>query len=242
VSVLPPLLAHRGARRRAPENTLAALRLAAELGAPWVEFDVKLSADGELVLMHDELLDRTTDGEGPVRALRWRELSRLDAGRWFGRKFAGEKVPSFAQAVALLGRLKLGANIEIKPCPGREEETGRAVALATSRIWPSHLPRPVLSSFSVESLAASREAAPELLRGLLVEAVPEGWKQRLAALECTSLHAEESRLTEPVARAVKAAGVPLLAYTVNDPVRARALRSWGVDALVTDDVEALRGT
>jgi len=241
LSVLPALLAHRGARKLAPENTLAALRRAAELGAPWVEFDVKLSADGELLLMHDDLLDRTTNGSGPVAAMRWKDLAKLDAGSWFGRKFAGEKVPTFMAAVTLLGKLKLGANIEIKPCPGREEETGRAVALAASRIWPAHLPRPVLSSFAVESLAAARAAAPDLLRGLLVETVPDDWKQRLGALQCVSLHVEESRLTAPLARSIKAAGVPLLAYTVNDPARARTLRDWGVDALVTDDVEALRG-
>jgi glycerophosphoryl diester phosphodiesterase len=241
VSVLPLLIAHRGASRVAPENTLAALKRAAELGARWVEFDVKLSSDGELLLMHDELLDRTTSGSGPVAGLRWKELSKLDAGSWFGKAFAGERIPTFLQAVTLLGKLNLGANIEIKPCPGREEETGRAVALATSRLWPAHLPPPVLSSLSVESLAAAREAGPELLRGLLVEGVPEGWKQRLTALQCLSIHVDETRLTEPVVRAVKAAGVPLLAYTVNDPVRARALRAWGVDSLVTDDVVALKG-
>ncbi|HTE06599.1 MAG TPA: glycerophosphodiester phosphodiesterase [Planctomycetota bacterium] len=240
-AALPRLIAHRGARRLAPENTLAALRLAAAAGAPWVEFDVKLSADGELLLMHDELLERTTSGRGPVSDMRWKDLAKLDAGSWFGKAFARERVPGFLPALALLGKLGLGANIEIKPCPGREEETGRAVAMATARHWPAHLPPPVLSSFALDSLAAAREAAPDLLRGLLVEAVPDDWRQRLGALECVSLHAEESRLTAPLVRAVKAAGVPLLAYTVNDPDRARTLRAWGVDALVTDDVAALRG-
>jgi glycerophosphoryl diester phosphodiesterase len=241
MTVLPPLLAHRGARRVAPENTLAALRRAAELGASWVEFDVKLTADGVLVLMHDELLDRTTCGRGPVAATHSRDIARLDAGSWFSPAFDGEHVPTFAEALALLGELGLGANIEIKPCPDRERETGRAVALATAAGWPASLPPPVLSSFAPDALAAARTAAPQLLRGLLVKAVPADWAARMAALACVSLHAEQSRLTEPTVRAVKAAGVPLMAYTVNDPARARELRAWGVDALVTDDVEALLG-
>ena len=112
---LPRLLAHRGALLHAPENTLASLRAAARLGAGWVEFDVQRSRDGRLFLLHDEELARTTDGRGLAAARAWDELAALDAGRWFDAGFAGERLPTLEQVVALCEELHLGANMEIKP-------------------------------------------------------------------------------------------------------------------------------
>jgi len=240
MSPLPRFVGHRGARGSAPENTLVSICKAAELGAPWVEFDVKLTADGHLVLMHDETLERTTNGQGPVAAASWSAIRKLDAGAWFGPAFAGERVPDLEETIALLAELGLGANVEIKPCPGRERETGAAVALAVARLWPRSLPPPVLSSFAEESLAAARDAAPALLRGLLVTDIPPDWPARLARLGCASLHAGERQLLRPAVEEVKQRGVPMLAYTANTRERAELLWSWGVDCVATDWPERLR--
>lgn len=112
----PPLVvAHRGASHAAPENTLAAFRQAAAEGAHYIEFDVACTADGELVVLHDDTVDRTTDGRGPVRELTLKQLRELDAGRWKGERFAGERVPTLDETLALAAELGLGVYIEWKP-------------------------------------------------------------------------------------------------------------------------------
>ncbi|MGQ0551791.1 MAG: glycerophosphodiester phosphodiesterase [Planctomycetota bacterium] len=235
----PPLIGHRGARKHAPENTLAGLRCAADFGVSWVEFDVKLSRDGVALLMHDETLERTTNGRGRVADTAWSTIAALDAGARFGPRFVGERVPTLAQTVELLDELGLGANVEIKPCPGREVETGRLVATELARLWPARLPAPVLSSFSEAALEAARAAAPQLARGLLVGALPLDWQARAERLGCIAVHCGARELTAEQVRAVKQAGYPLLVYTVNDAAQAAQLRAWGVDSLVTDDPPAL---
>ena len=112
---LPPVIGHRGAAGMAPENTLAALRRAHALGCRWVEFDVRLTRDGELILLHDDRLERTTNGCGIARALSLSAIRRFDAGSWFDPAFTEERVPTLAQAIAVLSELGLGANVELKP-------------------------------------------------------------------------------------------------------------------------------
>jgi glycerophosphoryl diester phosphodiesterase len=238
---LPRLIAHRGAAGQAPENTLAALRRAAELGARWVEFDVKLSRDGRLYLLHDDTLDRTTSGRGPAAPRAWAELAALDAGSWFGREFAGERIPELGDVLALLGELDLGANVEIKPCPGREAETGRAVAQALRRSWPAQLPVSLVSSFSEPALEAARAEAPELPRGLCFEGLPADWHERLRRLGGLTLTADQQPLDRAAVAAIKATGVTLALFTVNDRARAEQLLEWGADALFTDRLDLLAG-
>jgi glycerophosphoryl diester phosphodiesterase len=232
--VLPRVVGHRGARALAPENTLAGIRVAARHGAPWVEVDVKLSADAHPILMHDDTLERTTDGRGPVAGATWAAIAELDAGGWCSEEFRAERVPDLEQALALLAQLGMGANLEIKPCEGHETLTGAVVADTTLRLWRAHVPRPVLSSFSEEALAAARDTAPGLLRGLLVTDVPPDWRERMLRLDCVSLHVGQRQLERAIVETIKAAGVPLMAYTVNEPARARELWSWGVDCVATD--------
>jgi glycerophosphoryl diester phosphodiesterase len=229
----PRLIVHRCGGALAPENTLAGLRKAAELGCRAVEFDVMLSADGTPVLIHDETLERTTNGHGRVDETSDAELARLDAGSRHGAQFAGEPVPSFGDAAELCQALGLWANVEIKPSSGHEAATGRRVALEARELW-SGLPPPLLSSFSAEALAAAREAAPELPRGLLVEAPPADWLRLLRRLDGVSLHCSGHCLSPQLLGEARAAGVPLLAYTVNDPEDAGRLLRAGVAAVFTD--------
>ena len=233
----PRLLAHRGGGALAPENTLAGLRLAARLGYTGTEFDVKLSADGVPVLMHDETLDRTTSGHGSVAAAGIAELRGLDAGSWFGRAFTGERVPTFEAAAEACRALGVWANVEIKPCPGREAETGHAVARESMRLWAGDAHPPLLSSFSAEALTAAKVTAPGLPRGFLVEEPPDDWRSALADLGCVALHVLHTRVTADLVAEVHAAGYGLLCYTVNDPARAELLYSLGVNAVVTDRLD-----
>lgn len=235
----PQTLAHRGGGALAPENTLAGLRLASKLGYCGVEFDVKLSADNVPILMHDDTLQRTTSGSGLVSQARFSEIATLDAGTWFGPAFQGERVPTLEAVASVCKGLSLWANIEIKPCPGREAETGRAVALTARRLWEATSAPPLLSSFSRVALAAAQLASPELPRGLLVEAVPGDWGEALAQLGCLSLHVHHEHAGADLVAAMHGAGYALLCYTVNDPQRAAALRELGVDCIVTDRLDLI---
>ncbi len=237
--ILPTVIGHRGAARHAPENTLAGLRKAAEQGAPWVEFDVMLTADGTAVLNHDETLARTTGLDRPMAEVSYAELAGLDAGSWFAAAFAEEPVPTLEEALGCLGALGLGANVEIKPTAGRETETARVAARILQRAWPAGLPAPLVSSFKRQSLAAMQQAAPELARGLLAEELPEDWREAVATLGCATVHLWRKTLTREAVETVKAAGFGLAVYTVNDPREAVTFRSWGADSIITDDPPAI---
>jgi glycerophosphoryl diester phosphodiesterase len=233
----PRFIAHRGGGSLAPENTLAAMRVGHTRGFKAVEFDVVLAADGEAVLMHDDTVNRTTNGRGPVNALDSHALAALDAGGWFAPAFKGERVPRFADAARLCVSLGLWANVEIKPIAGWEAATGRQAALLARAVWQGTSPAPLLSSFQPEALAAARDAAPDLPRGLLFDAVPTDWLQRLQALDCLSLHCNARKLDEKLALAIKDAGYGLAAWTVNDPALAEKLFAMGVDAIFTDRLD-----
>ncbi len=233
---IPRVIGHRGAAAAAPENTLASLRKAKELGASWVEFDVKLTRDGHPVLIHDERLERTTSGRGEVALTTLEELQKLDAGGWFAPAFRGERVPTLEAALALCAGLGLGINVEIKPCPGREVETARVAVATLRRLWPADRPAPLISSFAPACLGVARDLAPEMPRGYLAGSLPRRWREKLTACDCRTLHLSDRRLRASQRAAVLAAGVPLLLYTVNDPARARDLLAAGVTSVFTDRV------
>ncbi|WP_246210730.1 glycerophosphodiester phosphodiesterase [Vogesella oryzae] len=237
----PYLFAHRGGGRLAPENTLAGMATAVQYGYGAVEFDVKLSADGICVLLHDDTLERTSNGQGLAAQHDIAALSRLDAGSWFAPRFAGEPLPTFASIATYCRAHRLLANVEIKPCPGREQETGREVARQAAALWQGHPAAPLLSSFAWEALLATRDVAPQLPRGWLIEEQwPADWAERLAELQAVSLHSDHLLLTAERVAAVRAAGYRVLAYTVNDPARATELRQWGVDGIFTDALDTIR--
>ena len=218
------------------------MRVGSRHGYRMVEFDVKLSRDGVAVLLHDDDLDRTTDGHGPALDLHYAELAQLDAGGWHSPEFAGEPIPTF-EAVARYAIVNgIACNVEIKPCPGREAETGDIVARLADEFWTGVHKRPLLSSFSEEALAAAQAAAPDLPRALLVEKVPHDWQARLRRYGCVGLNINQIDATPELARAVHAAGYRLAAWTVNDPDRARLLFSWGVDAIFSDQLALIPPT
>lgn len=233
----PRIFAHRGGGTQAPENTLEAFAIAAR-HACGVEFDVMLSADGTPHLMHNETLERTTDGHGRLAEHSDATLARLDASRGFDA-FRGVRVPRLAEAAARCRELGLGVNLEIKPARGAEARTGEVVARLARQAWQGTHP-PLLSSFSEAALSAAREAAPELPRGLLVERLPDDWHARCARLGAVALHANVEFITPARIAAVKAAGLWLVLYTENDPQRAAQHFAHGADAIITDRPDLVR--
>lgn len=235
----PRLIAHRGGGRLAPENTLAGMQAGAAHGFRMFEYDVKLSKDDVLILLHDDNVDRTTDGHGPAREKTYAELSALDAGAWHSPAFAGQRIPTLEDVARYTLAQGIASNVEIKPCPGRESETGTAVALAVERLWHGAAVAPLLSSFSEEALAAAHVAAPLLPRGLLLEKIPTDWRDRMVQHDCVSINVNQKDVTQEFLEQVHEAGYRLAAWTVNDPQRARLLLDWGVDAIFTDELAAI---
>ncbi len=233
----PPWIAHRGAGKLAPENTLAAFRVGAGFGFRAFECDVKLSADGVTLLLHDSTLERTTSGTGMAGALNWDELSRLDAGGWHSRSYAGEPIPSFAAIARYCIRNGHALDIEIKPTPGMEAETGRIVAREAAQLWQGEACPPLLTSFRPEALNAAREAAPQLPRGLLLDKLHDGWFEQARALDCSAVVTNYAVMDATVIAQLHGAGMRALCYTVNDPAEAQRLLALGIDGLVTDAVD-----
>ena len=234
----PPVVAHRGGGKLAPENTLAAIDVGVRYGHLMIEFDAKLSQDNEIFLLHDDTLDRTSNGWGIAGELPWQKLAQLDAGGWFSAQFNGEPLALLRDVAARCRQHHLMANIEIKPTRGAEQETGRAIALAARELWQGQT-APLLSSFSYQALETAMAAAPELPRGLLLDAWQDNWRELTAALDCVSIHLNHRLLDAARTAALKAAGLRILVYTVNNPARARELLSWGVDAICTDRIDII---
>lgn len=243
--IYPDILAHRGGGKLAPENTMAGLRCALAHGFAGVEFDVMLARDGVPVVMHDPYLGRTVAGSGNVFDYDAAELVSMDAGSWFGPQFGAEKVPLLTQYVQFCKANGIWMNIEIKPAPGFDAATGKAVAELTRAMFAFEVAQddpaalPLLSSFSSQALQAARAAAPDLPRALLLDELAPGWEAQARALDAVAIHTSHKHLTAALARQVKDAGFGLFCYTVNDPDRARTIAGWGVDAMCTDRLDLI---
>jgi glycerophosphoryl diester phosphodiesterase len=236
----PRYIAHRGAGKLAPENTLAAMRAGHRHGYRMVEFDVKLSRDGVSFLLHDDTLDRTTNGRGRADAMSWSDLAKLDAGSWHSPEYAGEPLPTLSVIAHWAIANDVACNIEIKPMPGRERETGAMVAVDASELWRGAPVAPLLSSFSEESLQAARASVPELPRALLFDRIPVDWQERLARLDCVAIDADYRVLDPMLVANARRAGYKVLAFTPNDGGFVHKLLDWGVDGAITDAVNTIR--
>ena len=233
----PRWIAHRGAGKLAPENTLAAFRLGAHHGYRMFECDAKLSADGEVFLMHDATLERTTNGRGMGGELPWHQLSQLDAGAWHSRQYAGEPLPR----LEALARFCLASghhlNIEIKPTPGTERQTGEVVAREAARWWAGQAVPPLLTSFRPEALAGAQATSPALPRGLLLDTLWSGWFEQAEALGCVAVVCNYALWDASTVAKVHGAGMRALSYTVNDESVAQHLIALGTDGIITDRVD-----
>jgi len=229
---LARIIAHRGASADAPENTLSALRLAAEQGASCVEIDVSISSDGIAFVHHDADLERCTNGTGLLCEHSAAELDQLSAGI-NKAGFENEPLPRLSAVLALLVQHKLGLNLEIKPYAGLEQRTVDAIGSDIEAYWPEQLPL-VLSSFSHASIDMARERLPGVARAPLVGAVPDDWQSLMQRYDAHNIHCSEKLLTAEKARQVTGAGYGLYCYTVHDAVKAKTLLGWGVPGVLTD--------
>lgn len=233
----PFWVAHRGAGKLAPENTLAAFKVGARHGYRMFECDVKLSADGVPFLLHDATLDRTTGGKGSAGLLAWRELAQLDAGGWHSSAFVGEPLATLEQVSRYCVQNGLLLNIEIKPTPGLEAVTGAVVADAAAHLWKDAPAPPLLTSFDTSALEAAWRAQPQLPRGLLLDEWHSRWLQAPIDLQCVALICNHKLWSEHNVSLARDAGLKTLSYTVNDLASAQRLTDWGTDGIITDRVD-----
>ena len=227
----PVVIAHRGASGTRPENTLCAFRRAAELGAPMVELDVQLTRDGEVVVIHDLTLERTTDGSGPVRHRSLAEIRRLDAGSWFGPSFRGERIPTLAE---VLDAIPLDVNVELKPC-GADGLEPRALAIVEAA---GALDRVVFSSFDPGALERLRACSVRATLAVLWEydPIPEAVR-RAERVDARALHLRKEAVSPDALRAAAVAGLPVRVWTVNAPAEFTRLAAAGVSGIFTDHPE-----
>lgn len=228
------VIGHRGAAAYAPENTLASFDKALSLGCHFIEFDVMLSADGEPFIFHDDYLKRTTNGRGQFGLVNAEYIQSLDAGRWFARRFSGEKIPGLRETIEWLTANQVQANIEIKPYPGQMEQTTISALTHINRYWPSDKPLPLVSSFDWDALRLCRSLSPEMPLGLLVHQWTPDWLAVAQDLQCVSVHLNKRVITAARVKAIKEAGYQVYVYTVNRKRQALKLISWGVDAIFSD--------
>ena len=241
----PRWIAHRGAGKLAPENTLAALRLGASHGYRMFECDVKLSADGVPFLMHDDTLQRTTNARERLGAGQsavggdhaWADLAQLDAGNWHSRANAGEPLPTLDNIARYCLRNSFHLNIEIKPTPGLEAKTGEVVANAAARLWQGADVPPLLTSFKPEALEAAQTAQPQLPRGLLLDSLWTGWLETALRLDCVAIVCNHALWDTSSVTQAKSAGFRTLSYTVNDEWAAQRLIDLETDGIITDRVD-----
>ena len=242
----PVVIGHRGAAALAPENTHAAFAAAAELGVAF-ELDVTLSEDGHLVVIHDDTLERTTTGSGPVAETTWRDIQPLDAGSWYGSRWAGESVPSLPDVLGAFGH-KVVIDVEIKSPPSGTsvKPVARAVVAAIQDAGLTQ--RAFVTSFNPYVLEAVREADPSILRGQLVATFDGAdltgleklvlrnlWLNRKAQADILAAEAAFLRARGPrYVRWMKQKGYRVLAWTVNEPAEMQEMIGLGVDGVITD--------
>lgn len=234
---LPLWIAHRGAGKLAPENTLAAFRLGAQHGYRAFECDVKLSRDLQPFLLHDATLNRTTRERGSAAQRDWAELSKIDAGGWHSRAYAGEPLPSLETIASFCLANGHALNLEIKPTPGQEAITGEVVGREVRRLWAGSDTLPLFSSFKPEALIGAASTAPDVPRGLLLDALKPGWLEQAQGLGCAAVIANYALMDAATIETIHAAGMKALVYTVNDEASARWLIANGIDGIITDAVD-----
>ena len=233
-------LAHRGASGHAPENTLAAFLLAAEMGAHGIELDVHLSADGEAVVIHNDTVDATTDGTGRVSQLMLSELKSVDAGSWLGPEFAGERIPTLQEVFDAVGR-RLLINVEIKVELGyhpREQEAEVVRLIEDNQM----VDRVIVSSFVPSSLRRVRKMNPRIPLGLLYSEQETTWLpsvMRWLSVPFDALHPSFHMVHAGYVKKAQQRGRRVNVWTVNAADDMRRMRDLGVDGIITNYPDVL---
>jgi glycerophosphoryl diester phosphodiesterase len=239
----PLIVAHRGLRAHVPEQTVASFQAAITHGAEMIEADAQLSRDGQLVLMHDVDVDRTTNGHGSVADLTWAELSSLDAGGWFDPMFSGLRIPRASELLELAQAAGISLCLEAKGY-SRDQAADIAVAIADLIVERDATTWAFVSSFDHEALIAARARVPAIL--IAPERLPEHGVQPAAEtlrqaidLEAPVIQHRWELLSADVVDTLHDGGVAVWAWNTNDARSARLALALGVDGVMGDDVDVL---
>ena len=224
------VVAHRGASGHAPENTLAAFRRAVELGATFIETDLQFSRDLRLVAMHDDTVDRTTSGRGPVRNLTLADLRKLDAGSWFGPQFADERIPTLEEILAFASEADVVFYLELKTGGAWGMEHALVAALRDTQ----QAARTVVLSFDSTTLAAVRRIEPTVMTGFLFSEADANAVKRALETGARQLAPRGDLVTPALVAEARRHDLQVVTWTINDPAHMRALAAAGVDGIMTD--------
>lgn len=228
------LTAHRGLSSLAPENTLAAFELAVQQGAEWIEIDIQLCQEKVPVVIHDQTVNRCTNGNGKVANLTVKELKSLDAGRWFGDAYHGERIPTLAETLRFAQQHPVKLNIELKLYEGDNIDLLCQQVKAVLEEVAIEADQVLFSSFSTDALMTMKHQMPAIRRGQLWQKIPQEAFTVLAEMEAFSVHCDYRFLTESTAKAIKREHYQLYCYTPNCPEQVAAHWHWGVDMMITD--------
>jgi glycerophosphoryl diester phosphodiesterase len=228
----PVIIAHRGASKQAPENTMAAFRRALELGAGGIETDVHLSADGHLMVAHDEKVDRTSNGKGLIRDKTFDELRSLDFGSWFSPEFKDERIPELDELLQLVSGWNGLLNIEIKNGPVFYPGIEQAVASAVRKYKLTN--RTIISSFNHYSLVEIRKIDPEIKTApLYMAGLHEPWKYA-HSIGSIAIHPLFYNIVPEVVKGCKLNNIMINPFTVDHPEQIKAMIRAGVDGIITN--------
>ncbi|MEI7344254.1 glycerophosphodiester phosphodiesterase family protein [Dickeya chrysanthemi] len=228
------LIAHRGAPSLAPENTLIAMHKAAQRGATWLEVDVKLTRDRQPVIIHDDRVDRTTNGRGLVAGLTLAEIRRLEARAQYGEAFAGVTIPTLQELITCVLELDMGLQLELKPTAGDDVETAEVVLAVLKSMWPANRDSLFLSSFSVRSIQAAARLMPDVPRAFAVVVPPKKPLALLQETHCQILHCLSELLDEDAQRILADSGIEYAVAVVNDAAQARRFLDNGAQTVLSD--------
>ncbi len=232
------VIAHRGFSRAAPENTLAAVRAAIDVGADMAEIDVTLTSDGQVVVIHDTTLERTTNGGGEVLQFSLADLRQLDAGSWFSRSFAGEPIPTLDAMLAEVDD-RILLNVEIKSEAVGLGVVEKVAAAIRARGMTNEV---VVSSFSPTALEKMHRLAPEIRTAVLYNIdlhVGMDAVEIVTGVGASAFNIKRVRLTPEMLRRCHENGTPVAVYTVNKKRHMRKTIKLGVDAIFTDHPDRL---
>lgn len=230
----PAIFAHRGASGTHPENTMAAFEAAVRLGADGIELDVQMTKDGEIVIIHDETVNRTTNGKGAIERMTYTEIAELDAGSWFHPKFAGEKILTLDEFLTWATGNNMQINIELKtnkvPYHGIEQKVLELIDIYNMR------GRVIISSFNPNSIGRVIELDPYIAVASLVWRIPREAVAVAKKLGLTAMHTQVSFALSEYGREAIDSGMMLRLYTINDVKEWNRVKrsSVPVEAIITD--------
>ncbi|MEP3276868.1 MAG: glycerophosphodiester phosphodiesterase family protein [Stappiaceae bacterium] len=228
------LILHRGASAYAPENTLEALHLAADMGAKWVETDVRIIAGDALIMMHDDEVNRTTDGTGMAAHFTLEEMKALDAGGWFSAEYKDCRVPTLKEYLDVAQVRHLGVVLELKAVAGWEENYAHLVCREIEDSWKVDPQRLVISSFSERCLKIAAKELPHYPRCLALTGLPDDADERLREMDCDMIHMQHSFARNNELTRLNTDNIEFAVATVNDTERAKYFLENGASSVLTD--------